>query len=87
MLLLALAAVAVVGVLVVVGGRRASLDRNPPSEGRRPGPTGEPYPPGSNPAGPDAESMGLVGPGHVAPGPTPPPRPPDGRPEEDHAAP
>ena len=34
----------------------------------RAGPTGTPYPPGSNPAGPGAEGMAVPHPGDISPG-------------------
>lgn len=45
------------GFLVVFIARAGRGSVEPPHPGDEGGPTGEPYPPGSRPAGPGAESM------------------------------
>ena len=68
-LLVVLLIVGVAVVAVVIGRRLLARDLDRPAAPT--GPTDEPYPPGSRPAGPGAEGMGVGEPGDIIPGPDP----------------
>lgn len=68
--LLVVALIVGVAVMAVVIGRRL-LARDFDESASTTGPTEEPYPPGSRPAGPGAEGMGVGEPGDIIPGPDP----------------
>lgn len=72
-------ALVVIGTLVLLAGTSLVFRRQGHPEDAsehaepepNPGPTGEPYPTGSRPAGPGAEGMQTPEPGSVSPAPSP----------------